>query len=307
MRKILLFITALLVVTGIAAWFLRPPAARTLAVGVLAFSTEFMDGKERMSYEQTRDTAQAVLNCYFNTAIQAQMEQGNRKYAAAVKTQEYPGEPPSDADLKCEEVAKHPIANRLLGELKATLAAIPENQTQIGQAKKPNPKRDLVKPCNFEFFDKAAILLAPSEETDYFAEKRKNTESPTYAAYTVGHCYQLMYFKYLETNFANLSSVDQGITWAAQPQKNLTREQTEAVQREKKARYAEYLLERRKTELAFDYAVQSVDTLSKTYPLHVRYAQLIEHSKEVRDQIRRFRVAMDQLVYKLINQTTPNL
>ncbi len=307
MRKILPFIIGALLLAALATgWILRPTPVITQGTGELAFENEFLEGNGKMSYEKTREAAQKIINCYFNKAIQAQMEEGNRKYAEAVKTQEYPGKPPSERDLQCDVFDEHPIAEKLFNELRATLAAIPDNQIRVGEKKQPNTQAAEIKPCNFEAFDKGAKMIQPVAGADYFAQKRMDTINPTYAAYTVAHCYQLMYFKYLETHFANLNVVKQGITWDGTPRESITKIQTGTVLSDNEARYGEYLRERKKTEAAMEHAVQTVDTLSKTYPLHVRYAQLTEHSKEVRDQIRRFRVAMDQLVYKLINQTTPN-
>lgn len=306
MRKAPLVIIGLLALIGTSAWLWRPMRVQTQEGSELLFEREFLEGGAQMSYERTQEIAQGVINCYFNKAIQSQMEEGNRKYAEAVKSQEYPGKAPSERDLRCEVVRGRPIAQKLFAELHATLAAIPGNQVKVGEKKQSNPKASEIKPCNFEAFDKGAKMVVPAAGTDYFAHKRKDTLNPTYAAYTVAHCYRSFYYQYLETHFANRENVRRGIPWGGSPQANNSKLLTEVVLSDREARYGEYLRERRRTDAAMEHAVQTVDTLSKTYPLHVRYAQIVEHSKEVRDQIRRFRVAMNQLVYKLINQTTPN-
>ncbi len=265
--------------------------------------TDTHEGEFPKDFDDAKEQYHHTINCFFNVAVDKHIEIMNKKYKDDTKN-EAQIERPDLGDCKS---LPEPIQKYYMEKLEKILGAIDKNVADASKKADeepvppaPNPARNL---CNIENIDGKngpMTQLKPSnEDEDYFAFEQKTTISPTYAVALVSNCYLFVYKQYLSQRINQTTNVSQ-----IAEEEGQTSMSQEFIATLHTKRRLEAASEMTRSEGSLDLALASLEEMIQTYPLHIRYQEIIDHSEKLRDQFARIRVPLDQLQYKLVNQST---
>lgn len=290
--------TILLLAVTLSAVLSLVPFARTAEPGELLLDQEFSEDFDtaKTQYHQT-------VNCFFNLALQKHMEFFNRQYQKSTQAKLPTQAPAHIADCQHLEDSKiQGYYQQVLEEMLRDLVLEPDKKVAAQSALQDSVRACLPDEedaagncravCNLDL--RNGKLLRPSADLDYFEKEKKETLSPTYAVAVVSNCYYLVWEQHLNARIQQSYQIPQTTSSSSQ----------ESVFQERSQRSQQMQDEMARSDKALDLALAALEEMIQTYPLHVQYQAIIAHSQKLRDQFRGIRVAIDQLQYKLPNQST---
>jgi hypothetical protein len=258
------------------------------------------------NFKEAQKQYHATINCFFNMATQKAMQVANTEFMKDVPGEEPENKTPEDSKLGCDQITGD-IAKSYQQTLKGLLDSVyaPKQSTPSTQ---PPSSPETIQTCNLILKTTTAPsddkwnvgLITPADAgSDYFEVQKATLVSPVYAVALVSNCYQMVYEQYLN----KWTSTENGMKIFELSSQNRTQESSinPIATRIKTAKD-----ELDRSQRTLDLALTSLQEFIQMYPLHTRYAAIIKYSQKVRDQMSRFRAAIDQLQYKLPNQSIEN-
>jgi hypothetical protein len=258
------------------------------------------------NFKEAQKQYHATINCFFNMATQKAMQVANTEFMKDVPGEEPENKTPEDSKLGCDQITGD-IAKSYQQTLKGLLDSVyaPKQSTPSTQ---PPSSPETIQTCNLILKTTTAPsddkwnvgLITPADTgSDYFQVQKATLVSPVYAVALVSNCYQMVYEQYLN----KWTSTENGMKISELSSQNRTQESSinPIATRIKTAKD-----ELDRSQRTLDLALTSLQEFIQMYPLHTRYAAIIKYSQKVRDQMSRFRAAIDQLQYKLPNQSIEN-
>lgn len=257
------------------------------------------------NFREAQKQYHATINCFFNMATQKAMQEANTAFTKDVPGEEPENKAPEDSQLGCDQITGD-IAKSYQNTLKELLDHVYASK-QSSAPTPPAASTATIQTCNLilettttRTNDKWNIgLITPADTgSDYFEVQKATLVSPVYAVALISNCYNMVYEQYLHT----WTSPENGIKISALNQTSTQ----EAIINPIVDRTATTKEELNRSQRTLDLAITSLQEFIQMYPLHTRYAAIIKYSQKVRDQMSRFRAAIDQLQYKLPNQSIQN-
>jgi hypothetical protein len=257
------------------------------------------------NFKEAQKQYHATINCFFNMATQKAMQVANTEFMKDVPGEEPENKAPEDSQLGCDQITGD-IAKSYQQTLKGLLDDVYASK-QSKPSTTPPSSPETIQTCNLILKTTTAPsddkwnvgLITPANAgSDYFEVQKTTLVSSVYAVALVSNCYQMVYEQYLN----KWTSTDNGIKISALNQTSTQ----EAIINPIVDRTATAKEELDRSQRTIDLALTSLQEFIQMYPLHTRYAAIIKYSQKVRDQMSRFRAAIDQLQYKLPNQSIEN-
>jgi len=234
------------------------------------------------------------------------MQVANTEFMKDVPGEEPENKTPEDSKLGCDQITGD-IAKSYQQTLKGLLDSVyaPKQSTP---STPPPSSPETIQTCNLILKTTTAPsddkwnvgLITPANAgSDYFEVQKATLVSSVYAVALVSNCYQMVYEQYLN----KWTSTENGMKISELSSQNRTQESSinPIATRIKTAKD-----ELDRSQRTLDLALTSLQEFIQMYPLHTSYAAIIKYSQKVRDQMSRFRAAIDQLQYKLPNQSIEN-